>query len=84
MAFPVTFIPTDMAIEFIKLLNRDDLPAIIIEYDTTFDLGCYFVSWLTFRFTEFMDLETNPMPTVGLGCLIHSRNSKNPMNVFGI
>ena len=62
-----------IAEEFKKLLNRTDLPAIIIKYDTTFNLGHYYTSWLTFRFTEFLDLENKPMPTVGLACLIHDR-----------
>ena len=45
----------------------------IMEYDTTFDLGNFYLSWLTFRVTDFYDLETSPMPTAGLACFIHSK-----------
>ena len=55
-----------MLVEFKELLNRDDLPTLIIQYDTTFDLGNYYMSWATFRFTEFMDQPDNPMPTIGI------------------
>ncbi|KAI9550877.1 hypothetical protein GHT06_000218 [Daphnia sinensis] len=61
---------SEMANEFRKLLNRDGLPEMIMEYDTTFNLGNYYVSWITSRFTEFMETEDSPMPTIGLACLI--------------
>lgn len=57
--------------EFRKLLNRSDVPCMLVEYDTTFNLGNFYMSWVTYRFTEFLDLSTCPMPTVGLACLIH-------------
>jgi uncharacterized protein Yka (UPF0111/DUF47 family) len=43
----------DMADEFVRLLNRTDLPAVIVEVDTTFDMGNYIVTWVTFRHVEF-------------------------------
>ncbi|EFX75613.1 hypothetical protein DAPPUDRAFT_250260 [Daphnia pulex] len=39
----------NMADEFLRLLNRTDLPAVIVEVDTTFDMGNYYVTWVTFR-----------------------------------
>ena len=63
----------EMAEEFKKLLNRNDLPAMIVEIDTTFDMGNYYITWITFRVTDFYDLETSPMPTAGLACFIHSK-----------
>ena len=65
-----------MAEEFRSLLNHTDIPDIIMEYDTTFDLGTCYVSWLTFRHTEFNDLPNNPMPTMGLGFLIHDKKTR--------
>ncbi len=62
-----------MAEEFKKLLNRNDLPAMIVDIDTTFDMGNYYITWITFRVTDFYDLETSPMPTAGLACFIHSK-----------
>lgn len=67
----------DMADEFLRLLNRTDLPAVIVEVDTTFDMGNYIVTWVTFRHVEFEDLPDNPMPTMGLACLIHSRKTQS-------
>jgi len=67
----------DMADEFMKLLNRTDLPAIIVEYDTTFDMGNYYVSFVTFRHVEFEDLPDNPMPTMALACFIHTRKTQS-------
>lgn len=65
-----------MADEFFRLLNRTDLPAsVIVEVDTTFAMGNYYVTWVTFRHVEFEDLPENPMPTMGLVCLIHSRKT---------
>ena len=65
----------DMADEFVRLLNRTDLPAVIVDVDTTFDMGNYYVTWVTFRHFEFEDLPNNPMLTMGLACLIHSRKT---------
>jgi hypothetical protein len=48
-----------MAHEFKKLLNRNDLPAMIVEIDTTFDIGYYYVTWIRFRVTDFYELETS-------------------------
>jgi uncharacterized protein Yka (UPF0111/DUF47 family) len=67
----------DMADEFLRLLNRTDLPAVIVEVDTTFDMGNYYVTWVTFRHVEFEDLPDNPMPNMGLACLIHSRKTQS-------
>ena len=71
-----------MMVEFKQLLNRDDLPTLIIQYDTTFDLGNYYMSWATFRFTEFMDQPDNPMPTIGLACFIHNRKFEKDHEYF--
>lgn len=54
-----------MVEEFEQLFNRKDIQAIIVECDTTFNIGNYFVTWVNFRHTEFYDLPDNPMPTVG-------------------
>jgi hypothetical protein len=54
-----------MVEEFEQLFNRKDIQAIIVECDTTFNIGKYFVTWVNFRHTEFYDLPDNPMPTVG-------------------
>ncbi len=77
-----THIYLAMAEEFQKLLNREDIPAVILEYDTTFNIGNYFVSWLTFRHTEFYDLPDNPMPTVGLACFIHTKKIQSSHEYF--
>lgn len=72
-----------MANEFKKLLNRSDLPAMILQYDTTFDLGNFFMSWLTFRFTEFEYLSPKqPMPIIALACMIHSRKLERVHDYF--
>jgi hypothetical protein len=71
-----------MAEEFRSLLNRTDIPKIIVEYDTTFDLGTFYVSWVTFRHTEFNDLPRNPMPTMGLACLIHNKKLQSSHEYF--
>ena len=71
-----------MAKELSLLLNRVDIPLIIMEYDTTFDLGNFYVSWLTFRHTEFEDLPNNPMPTMGLACLIHNKKMQSSHDYF--
>ena len=71
-----------MAEEFRSLLNRTDIPDIIMEYDTTFDLGTCYVSWVTFRHTEFNDLPNNPMPTMGLGFLIHDKKLESSHEYF--
>ncbi len=60
-----------MLVEFKKLINREDLPSLIVEYDTTFNLRNYYMSWMTFHFTEFHDLPKSSMPTIGLACMIH-------------
>jgi uncharacterized protein Yka (UPF0111/DUF47 family) len=65
----------DMADEFLRLLNRTDLPAVIVEVDTTFDMVNYYVTWVTFRHVVFEDLPKNPISTMGLACLIHSRKT---------
>ena len=57
------------------LLNRTDLPAVILEYETTFDMGNYYVSFVTFRHVEFKDLPNNPMPTMGLAFFIRPRKT---------
>lgn len=67
-----------MAREFKKLLNRSDLPAMILQYDTTFDLGNFYMSWLTFRFTEFEET----MPIVALACMIHNRKLERVHDYF--
>ncbi|KZS10565.1 Uncharacterized protein APZ42_024881 [Daphnia magna] len=72
----------EMANEFRNLLDRDDLPEMIMEYDTTFNLGNYYVSWITFRFTEFMETEYSPMPTIGLACLIHLKKLQSSHEYF--
>ena len=71
-----------MAKEFKPLFNRTDTPAILTEYDTTFDMGNFYVSWFSFRHTEFMDLPDNPMPTMGLACLIHSKKTRSSHEYF--
>ncbi|EFX60896.1 hypothetical protein DAPPUDRAFT_275060 [Daphnia pulex] len=71
-----------MVEEFEKLLNREDIPAIIVECDTTFNIGNYFVTWVTFRHTEFYDLPDNPMPTVGLACMIHTKKLQSSHEYF--
>lgn len=71
-----------MSYEFQRLLDRTDLPAVIMEYDTTFNMGNFYVSWLTFRHTEFEDLPANPMPTIGLACFIHTSKSQASHEYF--
>ena len=73
-----------MAKEFKLLFNRIDTPSILSEYDTTFDMGNFYVSWWSFRHTEFMDLPDNPMPTMGLACLIHSKKTQSSHEYFFI
>ena len=53
-----------------------------MEYDTTFNLGNYYMSWVTFRFTEFEDFPNSPMPTVGLECLIHKTKLQSVHEYF--
>ncbi|KZR95648.1 Uncharacterized protein APZ42_010509 [Daphnia magna] len=72
----------EMAHEFELLLDRNDLPAIIMEYDTTFDTGNFYVSWLSFRHTEFIYLPDNPMPTMGWACLIHTKKIQSCHEYF--
>ena len=62
-----------MAQQFRKLLNRNVLPTLVVQYDTTFDFGNYYYSWITFTFTEFENAPTSPMPTIGFACSIHNR-----------
>ena len=71
-----------MVDEFKKLLNRTDLPALLMDYDTTFNLGNFYVSWLTFRVTDFEDLEACPMPTAGLACFIHGKKEQSSHEYF--
>lgn len=71
-----------MLVELKNLFNRTDIPSMILEYDTTFNLGNYYMSWLTFRFTEFCDLPNNPMPTIGLACFIHKSKTQSVHEYF--
>jgi hypothetical protein len=61
-----------MAHEFELLLNREDLREVIMEYDTTFDIGNYYVTFITFRHSKFEDLPSISMPTMGLACFIQT------------
>lgn len=61
-----------MMVEFRALLKRKDLRAMILSYDTTFDLGDFYVSILTFRQTEFEE-----EPVIPLLYLIHERKWKS-------
>nr|CAH0099968.1 unnamed protein product [Daphnia galeata] len=72
----------EMAKEFKLLFNRIDTPSILAEYDTTFDMGNFCVSWWSFGHTEFKDLPDNPMPTMGLACLIHSKKTQSSHEYF--
>ncbi|KZS02878.1 Uncharacterized protein APZ42_034528 [Daphnia magna] len=72
----------EMANEFRNLLDWDDLPEMIMEYDTTFNLGNYYVSWITFCFTEFMETEDSPMATIDLACLIHLKKRQSSHKCF--
>lgn len=71
-----------MLVEFKNLINPVDLPVLIMEYDTTFNLGNYYMSWLTFRFTEFCDLPKNSMPTIGLACFLHKKKLQSVHEYF--
>ncbi len=76
------FFVSEMAHEFELLLNREDLPAVIMELDTTFDIGNYYVTFITFRHSEFEDLPDNPMPTMGLACFIHTSKQQSSHEYF--
>lgn len=71
-----------MARQFRNLLNRKDLPTLVVQYDTTFDFGNYYYSWITFTFTEFENTPTSPMPTIGLACFIHNRKLQKDHEYF--
>ena len=46
--------------EFVPLLGREDLPYQCLSYDTTFDMGDFYLSVLTFRQTEFENTRSCP------------------------
>ena len=71
-----------MAQQVRKLLNRNDLPTVVVQYDTTFDFGNYYYSWITFTFTEFENTPTSPMPTIGLAFFIHNRKLQKDHEYF--
>jgi hypothetical protein len=52
--------------DFKKLIERNGLPTMCLSYDTTFDMGDYYVSVLTYRQTEFEE-----MPVVPLIFMLH-------------
>ncbi|KZS08237.1 Uncharacterized protein APZ42_027844 [Daphnia magna] len=52
------------------------------EYDTTFDLGNFYVNWLSFRHTEFEDLPGNPIPTISLACFLYSKKLPSSREYF--
>ena len=60
---------------FKSLLNRSDLPAQSLAYDTTFDLGDFYLSVLTFRDTEFEE-----SPVVPLVYMFHERKLQSVHN----
>lgn len=53
---------------FRSLLGRKDLPPMYLCYDTTYELGDFYVSVLTFRLTEFEET-----PIIPLMYMIHHR-----------
>jgi hypothetical protein len=75
-----------MAKEFELLFDRTDTPAIIMQYDTTFDMGNFCVSWLSFRHTEFMDLfrfaRQSHATTMGSASLIDSKKTQSSHEYF--
>ena len=54
--------------DFKKILGRDDLPTLCLSYDTTFEMGDFYISVLTYRQTEFEET-----PVVPLLFMIHEQ-----------
>jgi hypothetical protein len=63
--------------EFVQLLGREDLPYQCLSYDTTFDMGDFYLSVLTFRQTEFEET-----PVVPLLFMIHERRLESVHDFF--
>ena len=63
--------------KFQNLLGREDLPAMELSYDTTFNLGDFYVSFLIFKETEFLD-----MPIIPLFYFIHDRKLQVVHEIF--
>ena len=63
--------------EFVQLLGREDLPYQCLSYDTTFDMGDFYLSVLTFRQTEFKET-----PVVPLLFMIHERRLESVHDFF--
>ena len=47
--------------KFKAVIDREDLPAQCISYDTTYKLGDFYVSFLVFRETEFIEMSCIPV-----------------------
>ena len=60
------FLFLDTIQEFVQLLGREDLPYQCLSYDTTFDMGDFYLSVLTFRQTEFEETPVTLFETTSL------------------
>lgn len=68
---------TGMIEDFKKLLRRDDLETLCISYDTTFDMGDFYLSVLTYRQTEFEET-----PVIPLIFMIHEKKFESIHDFF--
>lgn len=59
------------------LIGQKDLAPVCLSYDTTFDLGEFYLSVLTFRSTEFYE-----KPILPLMYMIHERKNQEAHNMF--
>ena len=67
----------DMFNGLLAFTSDCDKPTIILTYDTTFNLGDFYVSVLLFRHTDF-----DPSPIVPLAYLIHERKLQSTHDEF--
>lgn len=49
-----------MIADFMKILGGDDLPTLCLSFDTTYEMGDFYVSVLTYRQTEFVNTPVVP------------------------
>lgn len=62
---------------FTSLLDRPDLPVLVLAIDTMYKLGDFFVTPITYRHTEFQDC-----PIMALAYLFHQRRYEREHDMF--
>ena len=77
LLFDVLLLYVGALANFKNLLDRDDLPPQWLSYDTTFNMGDFYLSVLVYRETEF-----ESTPVIPLLYLIHERKWESVHDFF--